>query len=55
MIHRFVNLKFLQGFTWTLRFMFQSPSKFLQGFEINESMDHAFSLLNKALKAKIRS
>ena len=39
----------------TLRFMFQSPSKSLQEFEINESMDHAFSLLNKALKAKIRS
>ncbi len=39
----------------TLRFMFQSASKSLQEFEINESMDHAFSLLNKALKAKIRS
>ena len=39
----------------TLRFMFQSPSKSLQEFEINESMDHAFNLLNKALKAKIRS
>ena len=39
----------------TLRFMFQSPSKSLQESEINESMDHAFKLLNKALKAKIRS
>jgi hypothetical protein len=35
--------------------MFQSPSKSLQEFEINESMDHAFNLLKKALKAKIRS
>jgi len=39
----------------TLRFMFQSPSKSLQESEINESMNHAFNLLNKALKAKIRS
>jgi phenylalanyl-tRNA synthetase beta chain len=39
----------------TLRFMFQSPSKSLQESEINESMDHAFKLLNKAFKAKIRS
>tara|TARA_B110000003_G_scaffold184704_1_gene183608 strand:+ start:1 stop:1011 length:1011 start_codon:yes stop_codon:yes gene_type:complete len=38
-----------------LRFMFQSPSKSLQESEINESMDHAFSLLNKLLKARIRS
>ncbi|MDA9274282.1 phenylalanine--tRNA ligase subunit beta, partial [Gammaproteobacteria bacterium] len=39
----------------TLRFKFQSPSKSLHESEINDSMDHAFSLLNKALKAKIRS
>jgi phenylalanyl-tRNA synthetase beta chain len=39
----------------TLRFMFQSPIKSLQESEINDSMDYAFSLLNKALKAKIRS
>ena len=39
----------------TLRFIFQSPVKSLQESEINESMDHAFKLLNKALKAKIRS
>jgi len=39
----------------TLRFMFQSLIKSLQESEINESMDHAFSILNKALKAKIRS
>jgi len=39
----------------TLRFIFQSPVKSLQESEINASMDHAFSLLSKALKAKIRS
>ena len=39
----------------TLRFTFQSAVKSLQESEINESMKHAFDLLNKALKAKIRS
>ncbi|MDB9830026.1 phenylalanine--tRNA ligase subunit beta [Gammaproteobacteria bacterium] len=39
----------------TLRFMFQSPVKSLKESEINSSMDKAFHLLNKALKAKIRS
>jgi phenylalanyl-tRNA synthetase beta subunit len=39
----------------TLRFMFQSTVKSLQESEINASMDHAFNLLNKVLKAKIRS
>jgi len=39
----------------TLRFTFQSPAKSLQESEINASMDQALRLLNKALKAKIRS
>jgi phenylalanyl-tRNA synthetase beta chain len=39
----------------TLRFMFQSPVKSLKESEINASMENAFHLLNKALKAKIRS
>ena len=39
----------------TLRFIFQSPTKSLTESEINSSMDVAFQLLQKSLKAEIRS
>jgi phenylalanyl-tRNA synthetase beta chain len=44
-----------ESISMTLRFMFQSPVKSLQESEVNASMDHAFNLLKKAFKAKIRS
>jgi phenylalanyl-tRNA synthetase beta subunit len=39
----------------TLRFIFQSKTKSLTDSEINDSMKKAFQLLERGLKAKIRS
>ena len=39
----------------TFRFTFQSNNKSLTESEINDSMDHAFNLLSKAVKAEIRT
>jgi phenylalanyl-tRNA synthetase beta chain len=39
----------------TLRFIFQSNTKSLTDSEINDSMKKAFQLLERGLKAKIRS
>ena len=39
----------------TLRFIFQSKTKSLTDSEVNDSMKKAFQLLERGLKAKIRS
>jgi len=56
LVNTFEGREIGDGFiSMTLRFTFQSNVKSLQESEINHSMDYVFTLLSKALKAKIRS